>query len=209
MLLVGLTGGIASGKSTASALLAEHGAEVIDADLIARDVVMPGEPAWHKIRDHFGPEVLNADGTIDRRRLGDVVFADRAKLALLNEITHPAILARIADRLEAVGDADAIVVLDAALLIETGLDEGADVVVVMDAPLEAQLERLQAKGMDPDHARARVAAQANAKERLDRADIVIRNDGTIEDLAAEIDRLWADLEARLAAGRGRDRPRGR
>src|SRR5918996_925408 len=100
MLLVGLTGGIASGKSTVSAMLAERGAEVIDADHIARQVVMPGMPAWCKIRDHFGPGVLHPDGQIDRQALADIVFADKTKLALLNEITHPAIFARIADRLE-------------------------------------------------------------------------------------------------------------
>jgi dephospho-CoA kinase len=200
MLLVGLTGGIASGKSTVSILLAEHGAEVIDADLIARHVVEPGEPAWHKIREHFGADVFRDDGTIDRRRLGDLVFADRAKLALLNEITHPAILARIADRLEAVGATEEIVVLDAALLVETGLDAGADVVVVVDAPPEAQLDRLAARGMDPAHARARVAAQAEARERLDRADVVVRNDGTLEELAEKVDGLWLDLQALLTAG---------
>jgi dephospho-CoA kinase len=202
MLLVGLTGGIASGKSTVSALLAERGAEIVDADQIARDVVRPGEPAWHKIRDHFGPDVLNPDGTIDRRALGEVVFADRAKLALLNEVTHPAILARIADRLEKVGGSDAIVVLDAALLVETGLDAGADLVVVVDAPREAQLERLEARGMDAAHALARVAAQAGADERLARADVVIHNGGTMDELVAKVDGLWADLEARLASSRG-------
>jgi dephospho-CoA kinase len=174
--------------------------------------VRPGEPAWHKIREHFGLGVLRPDGALDRQRLGDVVFADRAKLALLNEITHPAILARIADRLEAVGDADVIVVLDAALLVETGLDAGADVVVVVDTPPEVQLERLEAKGMDRVHARERVASQAHAKERLDRADVVLRNDGTIEDLVARVDGLWADLEARLAEadadGGQHDRPSG-
>ena len=138
MLLVGLTGGIASGKSTVSAMLAERGAEVIDADHIARQVVMPGTPAWCKIREHFGPGVLHPDGQIDRQALADIVFADKAKLALLNEITHPAIFARIADRLEAHQHQDVVVILDAALLIEAGLAEGVDVVIVTHSPTRSR-----------------------------------------------------------------------
>ena len=147
MLLVGLTGGIASGKSTVSAMLAERGAEIIDADHIARQIVLPGLPAWCKIREHFGPGVLHPDGQIDRQALADIVFADKAKLALLNEITHPAIFARIADRLEEYHDQDVVVILDAALLIEAGLAEGVDVVIVTHSPTEIQVERLAAKGV--------------------------------------------------------------
>jgi dephospho-CoA kinase len=199
MLLVGLTGGIASGKTTVSAMLAERGAEVIDADHIARQVVMPGTPAWCKIRDHFGPGVLHPDGQLDRQALADIVFADKSKLALLNEITHPAIFARIADRLEAHHSQDVVVVLDAALLIEAGLAEGVDVVVVVHSPREIQVERLAAKGVGATDARNRIAAQLEPEKRLARADIVIDNGGSLEDLGQQVDKLWEELQARLAA----------
>jgi dephospho-CoA kinase len=202
MLLVGLTGGIASGKSTVSAMLAERGAEVIDADHIARQVVMPGNPAWCKIRDHFGPGVLFNDGSIDRQALADVVFGDPAKLTLLNEITHPEIFARIADRLEAHHDQDVVVVLDAALLIEAGLAAGVDVLVVVHSPREIQVERLAAKGMAERDASARIAAQLAPEQRLQRADIVIDNTGTLEELGRRMDQLWAELQRRLAERTG-------
>jgi dephospho-CoA kinase len=200
MLLVGLTGGIASGKSTVSAMLAEQGAEVIDADHIARQVVMPGTPAWCKIRDHFGPGVLHPDGHIDRQALADIVFADKSKLALLNEITHPAIFARIADRLESHHGQDVVVVLDAALLIEAGLAEGVDVVIVVHSPREIQVERLAAKGVGQTDARNRIASQLEPEKRLARADIVIDNSGSLEDLGRQVDKIWKELQARLAAG---------
>jgi len=198
VLLVGLTGGIASGKSTVSAMLAERGAEIIDADHIAREVVMPGTPAWCKVREHFGPGVLFADGSIDRQALADIVFGDPAKLALLNEITHPAIFQRIADRLEAARDRDAIVVLDAALLIETGLAQRVDVLLVTHAPGEVQVQRLAGKGMSPARAQARIAAQLPAEQKLAKADIVIKNNGSLEDLGKRVDELWEELRRRLA-----------
>jgi dephospho-CoA kinase len=200
MLLVGLTGGIASGKSTVSAMLAEQGAEVIDADHIARQVVMPGTPAWCKIREHFGPGVLHPDGQLDRQALADIVFADKSKLALLNEITHPAIFARIADRLEAHHGQDVVVILDAALLIEAGLAEGVDVVIVVHSPREIQVERLAAKGVGQTDARNRIASQLEPEKRLARADIVIDNSGSLEDLGRQVDKIWEELQARLAAG---------
>jgi dephospho-CoA kinase len=203
MLLVGLTGGIASGKSTVSALLAERGAEIIDTDHIARQVVMPGSHAWYKIRDHFGPGVLFADGSIDRQALADIVFADPAKLTVLNEITHPEIFARIADRLEADHDQDVVVVLDAALLIEAGLADGVDVVVVTHSPREIQLERLAAKGMGARDAEARIGAQLAPEKRLARADIVIDNTGSLEELASRVDEVWEKLQRRLADRAGR------
>jgi dephospho-CoA kinase len=198
VLLVGLTGGIGSGKSTVSAMLAERGAEIIDADHIAREVVMPGTAAWCKIRDHFGPGVLFSDGSIDRQALADIVFGDPGKLALLNEITHPAIFQRMADRLEAARDRDVIVVLDAALLIETGLARRVDVLVVTHSPKEIQTERLTAKGMPAEHADARIASQLAPEERLARADIVIDNSGSLEDLGRQVDEVWKELERLLA-----------
>ncbi|HYT25779.1 MAG TPA: dephospho-CoA kinase, partial [Actinomycetota bacterium] len=202
MLLVGLTGGIASGKSTVSAMLAERGAEVVDADLIARQVVTPGTPAWHKIRDHFGPDVIAPDGTVDRQALAGMVFADKGKLALLNEITHPEIFERIAERLEASRDRAVVVVLDAALLVETGLADGVDVLVVVDAARDAQLGRLAAKGVGARDAEARIAAQLPAEQRRRRADHVIENTGSLEELGTQVDELWRELERRLHEGRG-------
>ena len=181
-------------------MLAEQGAEVIDADHIARQVVMPGTPAWCKIRDHFGPGVLHPDGHIDRQALADIVFADKSKLALLNEITHPAIFARIADRLESHHGQDVVVVLDAALLIEAGLAEGVDVVIVVHSPREIQVERLAAKGVGQTDARNRIASQLEPEKRLARADIVIDNSGSLEDLGRQVDKIWEELQARLAAG---------
>jgi len=198
MLLVGLTGGIASGKSTVSAMLAERGAEIIDADHIARQIVLPGLPAWCKIREHFGPGVLHPDGQIDRQALADLVFADKAKLALLNEITHPAIFARIADRLEEYHDQDVVVVLDAALLIEAGLAEGVDVLIVTPSPTEIQVERLAAKGVGERDASNRIAAQLEPEKRLARADIVIDNSGSVEKLGRRVDEVWEQLQRQLA-----------
>jgi dephospho-CoA kinase len=184
-------------------MLAERGAEIIDADRIAREVVMPGTSAWCKIREHFGPEVLFADGTIDRQTLASIVFGDKTKLALLNEITHPAIFQRIADRLEDARDRDVIVVLDAALLIETGLAQRVDVLVVTHSPKEIQVERLTAQGMAPAHAKARMAAQIGPEERMASADIVINNSGSLEDLWRQVDEVWKELERLLAEQTGR------
>jgi dephospho-CoA kinase len=203
VLLVGLTGGIAAGKSTVSATLAELGAEIVDADLIARQVVMPGERAWHKIREHFGPGVFGPDGQVDRQKLADVVFADNAKLTVLNEITHPDIFARVAERLERSGDREVVVVLDAALLIETGLADRVDVVVVVDAGSEEeQVRRLVAKGLDERDARARLAAQLPADQRRARADLVIENSGTFEELTTRVEEVWGELQRRLRERHG-------
>jgi dephospho-CoA kinase len=203
VLLVGLTGGIASGKSTVSAMLAERGAEIIDADLIARQVVMPGERAWHKILEHFGTGVFLPDGRVDRQKLADLVFADQAKLTVLNEITHPDIFARVAERLEACRDHEVVVVLDAALLIETGLADRTDVVVVVDAgDEEEQVRRLTAKGIQERDARARLAAQLPSEKRLARADLVVENTGTLEELTVRVDQVWDELQRRLRERHG-------
>jgi dephospho-CoA kinase len=203
VLLVGLTGGIGSGKSTVSAMLAERGAEIIDADRIAREVVLPGTPAWCKIRDHFGPEVLLADGHIDRAALAGKVFADPAKLALLNQITHPEIFARIADRLEELHGRDVVVVLDAALLLETGLAQRVDMVLVTHSPKELRVERLADRGFGSEQAKARMASQLSEDERIARADLVIDNSGSLEDLLEQVDDAWRELRRRLAEQPGR------
>ena len=196
MFTVGLTGGIGSGKSTFAAFLAERGAQVIDADQLGRDALRPGEPAWHSVVDNFGDEVLSA-GTmeIDRKRLAELVFADPNKLAALNAITHPVIAAGIADAFERLAQTDAIVVLDAALLVELGLDKAMNVLVVVDADDDVRKKRLQSsRRMELTDIEARIAAQASSEELIRRADIVVRNDGSLEALALEADRVWADLQ---------------
>ncbi|MGH2784231.1 MAG: dephospho-CoA kinase [Actinomycetota bacterium] len=196
MLLVGLTGGIASGKSTVAQRLVDRGAILVDADQIARDVVEPGTPAWSKIVEHFGPGVLMPDKSINRPALGAIVFDDQTKLALLNEITHPEVMRRIADRLEELSTTDEIVVVDVPLLAEVGASDMFDVVVVVAANPDVQRDRLlRLRGMQDEHADARIASQAEHAERAALADVLIENDGSMDDLVAQVDALWTRLEA--------------
>lgn len=195
MLRVGLTGGIGSGKSAVSTLLAERGAVVIDADKIAREVVGVGTPALRAIVDRFGAEILTMDGTLDRPKLGAVVFADPAALKELEAITHPAIVARTAE-LEAAAGADAIVVHDNPLLVEMGAYKQCDFVVVVDVPAEVQVDRLvRLRGMTKTEAEARIAAQTSRKNRTGVADFVIDNTGSLSELARVVGGLWARLES--------------
>lgn len=199
MLKVGLTGGIGSGKSTVSALLAEHGAVVIDYDQLARDVVEPGSPALLEIQERFGPEVLTADGALNRPALGAMVFADPEALRALNAITHPAIR-RLGESREAAAGADAIVVHDNPLLVEMGGADQYDVVLVVDVPVEVQVERLTAiRGMSESDARARIAAQASREQRTGAADHVIDNTGSQEELVRIVGGLWDELLVRASA----------
>jgi dephospho-CoA kinase len=195
MLLVGLTGGIGAGKSTFAALLAERGAQIIDADVLARDAVRPGEDAWKAVVEQFGDEILAAGSMeVDRKRLAAIVFNDAKQRVTLNAIVHPVILRRIADTLDTLRATDEIVVLDAALLVETGLDKDLDAVVVVTAKEEARENRLVVgRGMSRADIRARIAAQAAEADLLERADVVVRNDGNLEQLAAEADRVWERL----------------
>nr|MCW2727181.1 dephospho-CoA kinase [Aeromicrobium sp.] len=198
MLRVGLTGGIGSGKSTVSALLVAHGAVVIDYDRLARDVVEPGSPALERIAERFGPGVIAADGTLDRPALGALVFTDPQALSDLNGITHPAIR-DLGDAREAAAGPDAIVVHDNPLLVEMGADTLCDVVVVVDVPVEVQVERLMTnRGMTQADARARIAAQASRDVRTGAADLVIDNTGSQDELAAIVGGVWDELEARAA-----------
>lgn len=198
MLVVGLTGGIGSGKSTLAALLAERGAVVIDADALGHEALVPGQPAWNSIVDQFGDDVLSAGSMdIDRKRLGRIVFEDPRKLAALNAITHPIILGRIADILEQHRSTSAVVILDAALIVELGLADTVDLVVVVVAAHQTRRERLVAsRGMSGADVDARVAAQARPEDLEARADIVVMNDGSLDDLALQADRLWETLEER-------------
>ncbi|GAA4556244.1 dephospho-CoA kinase [Planotetraspora kaengkrachanensis] len=196
MLKVGLTGGIGSGKSEVSKRLAAVGAVVIDADKIAREVVEPGTPGLTEIVEAFGEDILRPDGTLDRERLGSIVFGDAAKLKILNGIVHPKVGARMQE-LQQTAPADAIVVYDVPLLAENNLAGLYDVVIVVDASDEIRLERLRKfRDMNESEARARLAAQAAREDRLKIADIVIGNEGTLDDLDGRVAEVWAGLRAR-------------
>lgn len=197
MLLVGLTGGIGSGKSTAAARFVHHGAELIDADAIAREVVFPDTPAYGKIVEHFGAGVLGPDGFIDREALGKIVFASPQKRALLNEITHPRIIATIADRLELLQVYDGVVLLDVPLLVESGVSRNYEAVVVVASSPEVQLQRLvEQRGMTEADAQARIAAQAPLEEKLAVATHVIWNEGSIDELNKRVDEVAEELTQR-------------
>ncbi|MEU6095572.1 dephospho-CoA kinase [Streptomyces sp. NPDC047079] len=199
MLKVGLTGGIGAGKSEVSRLLVECGAVLIDADRIAREVVAPGTPGLAAVVEAFGDDILTADRSLDRPRLGSLVFSDPHKLAVLNSIVHPLVGARSRE-LETAAPEDAVVVHDVPLLAENGLAPLYDVVVVVDASPATQLDRLvRLRGMTEDDARARMAAQAPREKRLEIADIVIDNDVPLEQLRGRVRDVWADLVRR--AGR--------
>ena len=198
MLKVGLTGGIAAGKSEVSRRLAERGAVIIDADAVAREVVAPGTRGLAEITAAFGPGVLDAGGALDRGRLGEIVFADSALLGKLNAIVHPWVAERMLE-IERAAPPDAIVVHDVPLLAENRRAGDFDLVIVVDVPPELQLERLVTqRGMTPDQARARMAAQASREQRLAVADLVIDNSGSLADLDRRVAEVWADLQLRVA-----------
>jgi dephospho-CoA kinase len=196
MLKVGLTGGIGAGKSEVSRLLVECGAVLIDADRIAREVVAPGTPGLAAVVEAFGEGVLAPDGSLDRPRLGSIVFADPERLAVLNAIVHPLVGARSSE-LESAAPEDAVVVHDVPLLAENGLAPLYDVVVVVDASPATQLDRLvRLRGMSEEDAHARMAAQATREKRLEIADLVIDNDVPLEQLERSVRDIWADLVRR-------------
>lgn len=192
---IALTGGIASGKTAVSDLLAERGAVIIDSDVLAREVVEPGTPALAAIAERFGPGVLRADGSLDRPGLGAVVFADAAARADLNAIVHPAVRLRARELADA-APPDAVVVQVIPLLVETGQAGAFDIVVVADAPPELQVARLMKRnGLTRADAEARLAAQATRAERLAAADVVLDNTGSHEHLRDQVDALWERLRA--------------
>ena len=195
MLRVGLSGGIGSGKSTVARALARRGAIVIDADAIAREVVEPGQPGLAAVVERFGPEVLDGEGRLDRPKLAALVFDDAAARADLNAIVHPRVALETARR-TAAAPSDAIVVIDVPLLVEAARS-GYDVVVIVEAPEPVRLERLIARGMSPEDARRRMAAQASDADRRKVADVILDNSGSEDDLERQIDALWAQLTASL------------
>lgn len=193
-LRVGLTGGIGSGKSEVSRRLAAAGAVLIDSDALAREVVEPGTEGLARIVEEFGADILTAEGTLNREKLGSIVFSDPEKLARLNAITHPLIGARSAELQDAAPE-DAVLLFDVPLLAENALKPLYDLVVVVDAPVETQLARLtDLRGMSETEARKRIAAQATREQRLAIADRVIDNSGTLAGLAAQVEELWEDLQ---------------
>lgn len=199
MQLIGLTGGIASGKSAVATRLAEQGAVVIDADVLAREVVEPGTPTLARIAEEFGPEVIAADGSLDRAALGAVIFTSLEKRAALNGITHPAVGARSHELFAAAAaaDPDAIVVYDVPLLVDAGRTDEFDMIVVVNASTETRVARMIAhRGMTQDEALHRINSQATDTERLAVADVVIDANGTIEETLQQADALWAKLSGR-------------
>lgn len=195
MLLIGLTGGIGSGKSTVSALLARRGAVVIDADAITRELQQPGTPVVAAMVERFGAEILDADGSLDRQAVADIVFADADALADLNRIVHPAVGVEIAERLQREADTDHIVILDVPLLVESGRDDMAALVVVDVDPEVAVARLVEHRGMRADDARARMARQASREERRAKADLVIDNSGSLADLEDAVEGAWPALRA--------------
>ncbi|WP_285116595.1 dephospho-CoA kinase [Leifsonia sp. fls2-241-R2A-40a] len=198
MQLIGLTGGIASGKSTIASRLASHGAVVVDADRIAREVVEPGTPALAQIAERFGDGVIAADGSLDRPALGAIVFGDPEALQALNGITHPAVLAASTERFRAAAEADpeAIVVYDVPLLVESANEYPFDRVVVAHAPAETRIHRLVTlRGMDAAEAERRIRSQATDEQRLAVADDVIDTGGTLQQTLDQVDSLWERLRA--------------
>jgi dephospho-CoA kinase len=191
VLCIGLTGGIGSGKSTVSRLLAERGAVIVDADRIAREVVQPGTPGLTAVAEAFGDHVLAADGSLDRPALAAIVFADPDARARLDGIVHPLVRRRSAE-LVAAAPPGAVVVNDVPLLVETGQAGSYDVVLVVEADPETRVARLVERGMTEGDARARIAAQATDEQRRAVADVVLDNSGTPEELAEQIDRFWTE-----------------
>jgi dephospho-coA kinase len=189
-LRVGLTGGIGAGKSTVAALLEAHGAVVTSADEISRDVVSPGSDGLAAVVAEFGDDVLTPAGTLDRRALGNLVFANDLSRARLEEILLPLIAAEAWARMEAV-PAGRVAVYDVPLLVEGQMQDLFDLVVVVEADLELRLERLAERGMEREKALARIASQATDDERRAVADIVLSNSGSIDQLSADVDRLWS------------------
>jgi dephospho-CoA kinase len=197
VLLVGLTGGIGAGKSTVADLLTERGAVIVDADEVARAVVEPGQPALAKLVDRFGAGIVGADGRLDRSALAKLAFVDDDTRRDLEAITHPAINEEFGRRV-AEAPSDAVVVLDVPLLVESpqARERGYQTVIVVEAPRDVRLARLEARGVDRADAEARMAAQVGDDERRKIATYVVDNAGDRASLQAQIDEVWADLQRR-------------
>lgn len=199
MRIIGLTGGIASGKSTVARMLVEKGAYVIDADELAREVVEPGREAWQEIVDWFGKGILQADGSIDREKLAEIVFNDRKKLRKLNSIVHPRVGKQLLVRTAEIGEKnpDAIIVYDVPLLIEAGMADIVDIVLLVYVPPEIQIERQQKRdGISRTAAETRLRAQMPLDDKRKMAHVVIDNSGTIAATAEEVEKKWPQLSGK-------------
>ena len=198
MLLAGLTGGIASGKNSVAVILKGLGAKVIDADLLSRELVGNGMPAWQEIADAFGPAVIKSDGSLNRQALGEIIFADDEKRELLNSILHPKIIEEERRRICLIKkDAPhSIVIVNAALLIESGNYKEMDKVIVLSVDEDTIIKRLALRDdLSPDESRLRIKAQSSISEKLKCADFVIENNGTMEELNEKVSRVYGELKA--------------
>jgi len=216
MLLVGLTGGIGSGKSTVARLLEARGAVIVDADQVARDVVEPGQPAFELLVERFGPEVVGPDGRLDRPKLAEIAFATDEGTAALNAITHPAVGDEFLRRMTS-APADAIVVCDVPLLVEseTAASRGYELVIVVEAPRDLRLDRLEERGVPRPDAEARMAKQATDEQRRAVGTHLVDNSGDLAHLEPQVDAIWRELSeiqgaraAEAAAGASNDPPEG-
>lgn len=196
MKVVGLTGGIGSGKSTVAKLLVERGAHLVDADALVREVQEPGTPVFAAMVERFGAGIVAADGSLDRQAVADIVFNDASALADLNAIVHPAVGVAVLERIASHQGTDHVVIADIPLLAEGNSAIPMAGVIVVDVPEETQVERLvRYRGFDEADARARISRQATREQRLAKADRVVDNSGDPDDLAAQVDELWAWLES--------------
>jgi dephospho-CoA kinase len=200
VLLVGLTGGIGSGKSTVARMLEERGAVILDADAFARDAVRAGSEGFGQVVERFGKEIVGPDGELDRPKLASIVFSDPEALGDLESIVHPPVRRMTADAIQANLDLERVVVLVNPLLIEMGTHRDCDVVVVVSVSPLAQVARSVARGMQEDDVRARIAAQRPLEERARQADVLIDNEGSLDELAAQVEQLWARLDADAHTG---------
>ena len=198
MLLVGLTGGIGSGKSTVAAMLERRGAVVLDADEFARRALDPGRPGHARVVEEFGSSVVGPDGSVDRAALAGTVFGDPDARRRLEAIVHPEVARLLQDALEPYRDTDRVVVYAVPLLVENHLESMFDLVVVVTAPEEVRIRRLVARGIAEDDVRARIRAQLSDSERQAVADVVVANDGSRDDLNRRVETLWEELRARTA-----------
>jgi dephospho-CoA kinase len=200
VLLVGLTGGIGSGKSTVARLLEKRGAVVFDADLLAREAVEPGTPGHATVIERFGADVLAPGGELDREALASIVFADPAARRDLEQIVHPEVRRLFAEGSEAYRDTDRVVVFSAPLLVETGMHTAFEVLVVVSATVATQIERLmRQRGMSEPSIRARIDAQAPLEDKAAAADFLIDNEGSLDQLESQVEQLWNDLSTRAVA----------
>ena len=200
MLLVGLTGGIGSGKSTVARMLEERGAVVFDADLLAREAVEPGTQGHTAVIERFGADVLAPGGVLDREALASIVFADPSARRDLEQIVHPEVRRLFAEGSEAYRDTDRIVVFSAPLLVESGMHTAFEILVVVSATVATQIERLmRQRGMSEQAIRARIDAQAPLEDKAAVADFLVDNEGTLAELESQVERLWHDLSARAVA----------